>query len=76
MKIHPSNFRIHGFTSSVPVGELARCRLPVIADIGSGLLAPDPLLPDEPDVAQRPGRRRRPSSPAAATSCSAARRPG
>ncbi len=25
--------------------------MPVVADIGSGLLAPDPLLPDEPDAA-------------------------
>ena len=25
--------------------------MPVVVDIGSGLLAPDPLLPDEPDAA-------------------------
>ena len=50
--------------------------VPVVVDIGSGLLRPDPLLPDEPDAATALRRRRRPWSPAAATSCSAARRPG
>jgi L-seryl-tRNA(Ser) seleniumtransferase len=50
VKIHPSNFRLSGFTSSVSIGELARLPVPVIADVGSGLLQPDPLLPDEPDV--------------------------
>jgi len=50
VKIHPSNFRIEGFTSAVGVAELAGLPVPVIADLGSGLLAPDPLLPDEPDV--------------------------
>ena len=51
LKVHPSNFRIEGFTSSVPVRELAGLGVPVVADIGSGLLAPHPLLPDEPDAA-------------------------
>ena len=51
LKIHPSNFRVEGFTGSVGVAELAGLGLPVIADVGSGLLAPDPLLPDEPDAA-------------------------
>ena len=55
LKVHPSNFRVEGFTSSVPVPELAglgRSRgLPVVVDIGSGLLAPHPRLPDEPDAA-------------------------
>lgn len=50
VKIHPSNFLITGFTSSVGVAELATLGVPVLADVGSGLLAPDPLLPDEPDV--------------------------
>ena len=50
LKVHPSNFRVEGFTSSVEVGELATLGVPVVADVGSGLLAPDPLLPDEPDV--------------------------
>ncbi|WP_433280296.1 L-seryl-tRNA(Sec) selenium transferase [Micromonospora sp. CA-244673] len=51
LKVHPSNFRVTGFTSAVPVVELATLGVPVVADIGSGLLAPDPLLPDEPDAA-------------------------
>jgi L-seryl-tRNA(Ser) seleniumtransferase len=49
--VHPSNFVVTGFTSSVPVTELATLGVPVVADIGSGLLAPEPLLPDEPDAA-------------------------
>jgi L-seryl-tRNA(Ser) seleniumtransferase len=51
LKVHPSNFVVRGFTSSVPVAELAMLGVPVVVDIGSGLLAPDPLLPDEPDAA-------------------------
>jgi L-seryl-tRNA(Ser) seleniumtransferase len=51
LKVHPSNFRIEGFTAAASVAELAGLGVPVIADIGSGLLAPDPLLPDEPDAA-------------------------
>lgn len=50
LKVHPSNFVVSGFTSSVGVAELARLGPPVVVDIGSGLLAPDSLLPDEPDV--------------------------
>jgi L-seryl-tRNA(Ser) seleniumtransferase len=51
LKVHPSNFVVRGFTSAVAVDELATLGAPVVADIGSGLLAPDPLLPDEPDAA-------------------------
>ena len=51
LKVHPSNFVVEGFTSSVPVAELATLPVPVVADIGSGLLAPHPRLPDEPDAA-------------------------
>jgi len=55
LKVHPSNFRVDGFTSAVSVRELRRTadehRLPLVVDIGSGLLAPDPLLPEEPDAA-------------------------
>ena len=35
----------------MPIRDLATLPVPVVADFGSGLLAPDPLLPDEPDVA-------------------------
>jgi L-seryl-tRNA(Ser) seleniumtransferase len=51
LKVHPSNFVVSGFTSSVGVAELSALGVPVVVDIGSGLLAPDPLLPDEPDAA-------------------------
>jgi len=51
LKVHPSNFVVTGFTAAVPVAELATLGSPVVVDIGSGLLAPDPLLPDEPDAA-------------------------
>ncbi|WP_433790631.1 L-seryl-tRNA(Sec) selenium transferase [Actinoplanes sp. CA-252034] len=51
LKVHPSNFVMRGFTSAAGIGELTGLGVPVVADIGSGLLAPDPLLPDEPDAA-------------------------
>jgi L-seryl-tRNA(Ser) seleniumtransferase len=51
LKVHPSNFVITGFTAAVGVDELATLGPPVVADIGSGLLGPHPLLPDEPDAA-------------------------
>ncbi|WP_410809192.1 L-seryl-tRNA(Sec) selenium transferase [Micromonospora sp. 067-2] len=51
LKVHPSNFQVTGFTSATTVRQLATLDVPVVADIGSGLLAPDPLLPDEPDAA-------------------------
>ncbi len=50
LKVHPSNFVVEGFTSSVSVAELATLPAPVVADIGSGLLRPHPMLPDEPDA--------------------------
>ena len=51
LKVHPSNFRIEGFTAAVGVPALAELGFPVVFDIGSGLLAPHPLLPDEPSAA-------------------------
>lgn len=50
LKVHPSNYSVSGFTSSVPVSELAELDAPLVVDIGSGLLTPHPLLPDEPDA--------------------------
>ncbi len=54
LKVHPSNFHVTGFTSAVSVAELApevaRLGVPLVVDIGSGLLAAHPLLPDEPDA--------------------------
>ena len=51
LKVHPSNYKVEGFTKSAAVGELAGLGVPLVHDIGSGLLAPHPLLPDEPDAA-------------------------
>jgi L-seryl-tRNA(Ser) seleniumtransferase len=51
LKVHPSNFTVTGFTSAVGPAELAGLGVPVVVDIGSGLLTPHPLLPDEPDAA-------------------------
>jgi L-seryl-tRNA(Ser) seleniumtransferase len=51
LKVHPSNFLVTGFTSATGVAELSTLDVPVVVDIGSGLLAPEPLLPDEPDAA-------------------------
>ena len=51
LKVHPSNFAVSGFTSAVPVADLVGLGAPVVHDIGSGLLRPHPLLPDEPDAA-------------------------
>ncbi|MGO8885744.1 MAG: L-seryl-tRNA(Sec) selenium transferase [Streptosporangiaceae bacterium] len=51
LKVHPSNYRIEGFTASTGVAELAALGVPVVGDIGSGLLVPHPLLPEEPDAA-------------------------
>jgi L-seryl-tRNA(Ser) seleniumtransferase len=60
LKVHPSNYSVRGFTSTVSVAELTemvrgersdgKSLVPVVADIGSGLLTPHPLLPDEPDA--------------------------
>ena len=36
--VHPSNYRITGFTETVEVDALAGLGIPVVADIGSGLL--------------------------------------
>jgi L-seryl-tRNA(Ser) seleniumtransferase len=51
LKVHPSNFVVSGFTSSVPVQALAGLAVPLVVDIGSGLLGPHRRLPDEPDAA-------------------------
>ena len=51
LKVHPSNFVVSGFTSSVPVEALAGLAVPLVVDIGSGLLRPHRRLPDEPDAA-------------------------
>lgn len=54
LSIHTSNYRVVGFTASQGAAELAPLArehaVPLIADLGSGLLHPDPALPDEPDA--------------------------
>ena len=54
LKVHPSNFVVRGFTQAVEVAELAAALagsgIPLVADVGSGLLRPHPLLPEEPDL--------------------------
>ena len=56
LKVHPSNYRMSGFVAAPSVDELsalARKRgVPLLHDIGSGLLAPTPVAPlaDEPDA--------------------------
>lgn len=55
LKVHPSNFRVEGFTAAVGTARLRPLAdekgLALIVDLGSGLLTHDPALPEEPDVA-------------------------
>jgi L-seryl-tRNA(Ser) seleniumtransferase len=54
LRAHPSNYRIVGFTEDVPLADLAGLGrehgVPVVDDLGSGVLQPDPLLAGEPDA--------------------------
>lgn len=54
LKVHPSNFRIEGFTAEATVPQLRKVAdehdLALIVDLGSGLLVHDEALPAEPDV--------------------------
>ncbi|QGH70514.1 L-seryl-tRNA(Sec) selenium transferase [Pseudactinotalea sp. HY158] len=54
LKVHPSNFTQAGFVTDVPLTELrgiaSEGGVPLVADLGSGLLHPEPVLPGEPDV--------------------------
>jgi L-seryl-tRNA(Ser) seleniumtransferase len=62
LKVHQSNYRIEGFTESTSVRELSTLGVPVVADLGSGLLdaatpwlaasGPPPWLAGEPAVRQ------------------------
>jgi L-seryl-tRNA(Ser) seleniumtransferase len=57
LRVHPSNYRIVGFTEEVPIAEIARLAhehgLAAIDDIGSGALAPGcpPVVRGEPTAA-------------------------
>ena len=38
LKVHPSNYRVEGFVENTPVEALSTLAVPVVADIGSGLV--------------------------------------
>jgi L-seryl-tRNA(Ser) seleniumtransferase len=51
LRAHPSNFRTLGFVEQVEIEELCTLSVPVIDDVGSGVLAQEiELLADEPPV--------------------------
>jgi L-seryl-tRNA(Ser) seleniumtransferase len=57
LRVHPSNFRVEGFTERPELGELSALarslRVPIVEDLGSGWLgdvADFPALRDEPSV--------------------------
>ena len=51
LRAHPSNFRTIGFTEEVEIEALCGLGVPVVDDVGSGVLADDvELLADEPAV--------------------------
>jgi L-seryl-tRNA(Ser) seleniumtransferase len=51
LRAHPSNFRTLGFTEEVEIEALCELGVPVIDDVGSGVLADDvELLAEEPSV--------------------------
>jgi L-seryl-tRNA(Ser) seleniumtransferase len=57
LKVHPSNYRVVGFTHVVALGELAQIsretHVPLLYDVGSGLLDRYPEVPsDEPAVTE------------------------
>ena len=61
LKVHPSNYRVEGFVEETSVAELASLPVPVVADIGSGLVdatcpwlagPPPAWLADEPAAVQ------------------------
>lgn len=61
LKVHPSNYRVEGFVEETSIAELATLDVPVVADIGSGLIdancpwikgPPPAWLAGEPAVVQ------------------------
>jgi L-seryl-tRNA(Ser) seleniumtransferase len=49
LKIHPSNYRVEGFVEETSIADLATLGVPVVADIGSGLVdSTCPWLPGAP----------------------------
>jgi L-seryl-tRNA(Ser) seleniumtransferase len=61
LKVHPSNYRVEGFVEGTPIEQLSTLPVPVVADIGSGLIdantpwlagPPPAWLADEPAARQ------------------------
>jgi len=57
LKVHPSNYRVVGFTNTASLGELSelagKAGVPLLYDVGSGLLDRYPEVPgDEPAVTE------------------------
>ena len=61
LKVHPSNYRVEGFVEETSIADLATLDVPVVADIGSGLIdatvpwlkgAPPSWLAGEPAAVQ------------------------
>ncbi len=54
LKVHPSNYRVVGFTKEPALGDVIaiahEAGVPVLYDVGSGLLRPDDRMPGEPDA--------------------------
>lgn len=50
LRVHQSNFRAMGFVQEVGVESLCGLGVPVIDDVGSGVLAQVPALSDEPSL--------------------------
>jgi L-seryl-tRNA(Ser) seleniumtransferase len=50
MRVHPSNFRTVGFVQEVSIEELCELGVPLIDDVGSGVLTEDPHTQGEPGI--------------------------
>ncbi|SQD97123.1 L-seryl-tRNA(Sec) selenium transferase [Parafrankia sp. Ea1.12] len=54
LRVHPPSYRVVGLTTAPALADLAElCAgrgVPLVGDPGSGLLHPEPTLPDEPDA--------------------------
>ncbi|MBV8431470.1 MAG: L-seryl-tRNA(Sec) selenium transferase [Solirubrobacterales bacterium] len=67
LRVHPSNFRSLGFVEEVAIEDLCRLGVPVIDDVGSGVLADVHALPA---LGEEPSLRRSVAAGAALVCCS------
>ena len=78
LRVHQSNFRVVGFTEHPTVADVAavarRAGLPLVDDLGSGVLVQTSTATSPPPARASPQAPTSSASPA--TSCSAGRRPG